>query len=149
MQDFGSMASRIVGNEHGSTPIFGDIANKVLGRVDDASKGGTLNPAFQQGFSSHKELVKYLGPAGEGRAWHHVVEQTPDNIKKFGPEKIHNVNNIVSVEHGSGKLHNKISGFYSSKAPGGGRIRDWLNTKSYDEQYDFGTRTFERFYNAE
>jgi hypothetical protein len=37
MQDFGSMASRTLGNESGSTPIFGDIAKKVLGRVDDVA----------------------------------------------------------------------------------------------------------------
>ncbi len=77
--------------------------------------------------------MKYLGPAGKGRAW----------------EKIHNVNNVVNLEHGGGKLHNKISGFYSSKAPGGGRIRDWQSTKSFEEQYDFGTITLERFFNAD
>jgi filamentous hemagglutinin len=45
-----------VGNEHGSTPIFGDIANKVLGRVDDvASKGGAKNVA---NYAKLKEFYK-------------------------------------------------------------------------------------------
>ncbi len=110
--------------------------------------GKILNSAFQKGFSSHGDLVKYLGPAGKGRAWHHIVEQNPANIKKFGAERIHNVNNIVNLEHGAGTLHNKITGFYGRRAPGGGRIRDWVNTKSFDEQYDFGSRTLDKFYDT-
>jgi hypothetical protein len=107
-------------------------------------------PAFQKGFASHRELVKYLGSAGKGRAWHHIVEQTPVNIARFGPERIHNINNIVNVPSGAGALHNKISGFYSSKAPGGvGRIRDWVSSKSFKEQYEFGIKTMERFYKHE
>jgi YD repeat-containing protein len=122
---------------------FGESA--MAGRTL-AKRGASLNPAFQKGFASHGEMVKYLGPAGKGQAWHHIVEQTPANIAKFGPERIHNINNIVAAPHGSGTLHNKISGFYSSRAPGGGRIRDWVGTKSFEEQYDFGMKTMQKFY---
>ncbi|WP_320043620.1 hypothetical protein [uncultured Desulfobacter sp.] len=124
-------------------------ANKLKKISTIASETTSLNSNFQKGFSSHRELVKYLGPAGKGRAWHHIVEQNPANLKRFGAEKIHNVNNVINVEHGAGKLHNKITGFYGSKAPGGGRIRDWVKNKSFEEQYEFGTKTLERFYNAQ
>jgi hypothetical protein len=42
MQDFGSMASRTLGNESGSTPIFGDIAKKVLGRTIASASSGNI-----------------------------------------------------------------------------------------------------------
>lgn len=58
-------------------------------------------------------------------------------------------NGTPAVPHGSGTLHSKLSGFYSSRAPGGGRIRDWVSTKSFDEQYEFGTKTLERFFKTE
>lgn len=120
----------------------------AIGAADalKASRSSTLNPAFQQGFSSHSDLVRYLGPAGEGRAWHHVVEQTPANITKFGAERVHNINNVVNLPHGSGQLHNQISGFYSSLAPGGGTIRSSLANKSFQEQYDFGVRTMQKYF---
>ncbi len=116
------------------------------GRLHTDGRGTRLNPAFQKGFDSHRELVEYLGPAGKGRAWHHIVEQTPANVARFGARRIHNIANIVNLPHGAGSLHNKISGFYSSRAPGGGRIRDWLATKSFQKQYDFGVQTLGRFY---
>ena len=116
------------------------MAGKMAPRIS------RLNPAFQQGFSSFSKLKRHLGPAGKGRAWHHIVEQTPDNIKRFGAERIHNVNNIINVAHGKGSLHAKVSGFFSSRMPGYGRVRDMVGRQSFEEQYDFGVRTLERFF---
>ena len=87
------------------------------------------------------------GPAGEGKAWHHIVEQTPDNIDKFGPERIHNVNNLIRLDHGKGSIHAKISGYYSSKPDNmnGLTVREWLKDKSFGEQYEFGIKILKQF----
>ncbi|WP_291066660.1 MULTISPECIES: RHS repeat domain-containing protein [unclassified Empedobacter] len=98
-------------------------------------------------FNSFSAFKKHMGPAGEGKAWHHVVEQTPSNIKKFGTGKIHNTSNLMKLPHGKGTIHAKVSGYYSSKQPftGGKTVRQWISTKSYDEQYKFGIKILKKF----
>ena len=95
---------------------------------------------FGQGFNSFREFKDAYGPAGSGYAWHHIVEQTPSNIAKFGSERIHNINNLIKLPHGAGSHHALITGFYSSKQAftNGLTIRQWLSTKSFAEQYEFG-----------
>jgi len=107
----------------------------------------TATQGVRSGFSSFTSLKRQLGPAGKGYAWHHIVEQTSTNIKKFGVELIHNTGNIVILPHGKNEIHQKISGFYSSKQPftGGQTVRQWVSQKSYQEQYDFGVKVMNRF----
>jgi hypothetical protein len=85
--------------------------------------------------------------AGDGQAWHHIVEQTPGNVERFGAEVIHNTDNLVKLPHGPGLIHNQISGFYSSKQPftGGLIVRDWLAPQSFEEQFEFGQRVLQQF----
>jgi len=92
-------------------------------------------------------MKRALGPAGPGMAWHHIVEQTPSNVKKFGAEAIHNLDNVVKVPHGKGSLHSKLSAFYSQKQSftGGQTVRQWLSSKSFDEQMEFGLDQLRRF----
>jgi predicted nucleotidyltransferase len=47
-----------VGNEHGSTPIFGDIANKVLGRVDDVASKRIPQGLTQAQFDDAARLLR-------------------------------------------------------------------------------------------
>ena len=88
-----------------------------------------------------------MGSAGEGNAWHHIVEQRGNNISLFGAETIHNTNNLIKLPHGAGSIHAKVSGFYSSKQAftGGQTVRQWLSTQSYQQQYDFGIKTLKQF----
>jgi hypothetical protein len=77
-------------------------------------------------------MVRALGPAGAGRQWHHVVEQTPGNVSNFGAYAIHNTQNVIALDVG---VHRQISGFYSSIAPqftGSSTltVRQWLSTQS-------------------
>lgn len=104
----------------------------TLNRIDSST----------QGFNSFRDFKIANGPAGEGLAWHHIVEQTPSNIAKFGPGKIHNINNMIKLTHGAGSHHALISGFYSSKQAftGGLTVRQWLSSKSYAEQFEFGIK---------
>ncbi len=100
-----------------------------------------------EGFDTFEDFKKVHGAAGEGNAWHHIVEQNPSNVEKFGATQIHNTKNLVKVPHGTGSVHAEISGYYSSKRPftGGMTVRDWLSTKSYEEQFKFGMKILKRF----
>jgi hypothetical protein len=72
-----------------------------------SSNGGNTYRAWE----SHRGLTKALGSAGKGKQWHHIVEQTPGNIARFGPEAIHNTENVIPINEG---IHRAISGYYSS-----------------------------------
>ncbi|SHI07731.1 RHS repeat domain-containing protein [Clostridium grantii] len=119
----------------------------------DGAGGGSSNTPNNndnkepKGFKSFRKLKKFVGPAGAGKAWHHIVEQTPANIAKFGEETIHNIDNIMKLDHGKGSMHAQISGFYSSIKPftNGLRVRTWLSTKSFEEQYEFGMKIIKLF----
>ena len=99
-------------------------------------------------FDSFNKLKRYLGDAGKEFAWHHIVEQSQTGKRaNFAPELIHNTYNIVRIPSGHNSIHAKISAFYSSKQDftGGIIVRDWLATKDYDYQYDFGIKILEQY----
>ena len=99
------------------------------------------------GYKSFSDFKNDNGSAGAGQAWHHIVEQNPANIEKFGPEAIHNTNNLIKLPNGNGSIHAKVSGYYSSKQPftNGQTVRKWLNGQSFEQQYDFGIQTLKQF----
>ena len=111
------------------------MANQVTKAVSSA----TSIEGPSRGFPSFDAFKRAYGAAGNALDWHHVVEQHAKNVEKFGPAAIHNTSNLIRVPR---QLHREISGYYSSKQPftDGKIIRDWLFTKSYDEQYQFGRR---------
>jgi hypothetical protein len=69
--------------------------------------------------------------------WHHIVEQTPGNVARFGSEAIHNTQNIVRLE---ASVHQRVSAYYSSIRPftGGVRVREWLASQPFEVQRAFG-----------
>ncbi len=77
-----------------------------------AITGGKLLPNGHRAWRSHSGITRALGSPGKGNRWHHIVEQHKDNIKRFGPEAIHNTENVIPLEEG---LHIDVSAFYSSK----------------------------------
>jgi len=99
-----------------------------------------------KGFKSFDDFKAAVGKADNDHAWHHVVEQTI-NSGKFAPELLHNPANLFKLPHGSGSIHERISGFYSSKPPfaEGLRVRDWLSKKSFMEQFEFGINKIKEF----
>lgn len=115
--------------------------------VDDAIR--TIEQPLDEGkgFISFTALKGEIGPAGPGRAWHHIVEQNPTNIANFGPLPIHHTKNILSLAHGRGSIHARVSGYYSSIQPFSRpqTVRNWLSNKSYSEQYNFGIQTLINF----
>lgn len=118
-------------------------ANKPANR-QAATSMDERPPLVYRAFRSFKSFKRAMGPAGEGKAWHHVVEQTPGNVKRFGPEALHNTENVKAIDT---RVHDMISAYYSSKDPNLGNmvVRDWLRTRSYDEQREFGLMVLRRF----
>jgi len=147
-QGIGSATVTGGGNIFKAGGAFDDIAFSA-GFTDEfvvtASRVGTNLSG--QGFRSFYAAKQFLGNAGKGNAWHHIVEQGGTNVQRFGAEAIHNTNNLVRLPHGKGTLHNKISGYYSSKQPftNGKTVRGWLRNKPFSEQYNFGIQKLKDF----
>jgi hypothetical protein len=97
-------------------------------------------------FGSLSQLRRYLGPAGQGYQWHHIVEQTPGNLKRFGPEAIHSTDNVIRVPTSVHVGKGSISADYSSKPAvlNGLTVREWLSTQSFQAQRDYGIRMLKR-----
>ncbi|MEO1610662.1 MAG: hypothetical protein AAFR90_15325, partial [Pseudomonadota bacterium] len=125
----------------GSFPGNVRIEKKSTSQVPN----NTPNVNLADGFTSFSAFKRTYGDAGPGQAWHHIVEQ--HSVARFGAEAIHNPANLIKLPHGSGTIHNQISGFYSSKQPftGGKTVRQWISEKSYQEQFEFGIQTIKDF----
>ncbi len=120
----------------------------LFGRgADDAAKGAS---GFDQGFAvgagfrSFSQAKRVLGPAGEGKHWHHLVEQTPGNVGRFGPQAVHNTGNLVRLDIA---VHRQVSGYFSSKQrfTGGQTVRQWLSGQSYARQQQFAREKMAEF----
>lgn len=100
-----------------------------------------------RGFPTFKKFKEAIGKAPPGYAWHHIVAQTTENIKRFGAENIHNTNNLVLLPHGPRTIHNKLSALYGSKKKFSGDliIKNWLADKSFEEQAIFGRKYLKRY----
>nr|WP_225413134.1 hypothetical protein [Stigmatella hybrida] len=118
--------------------------NAVAMTARDTGGAGGASKAGLRAFKSMREFKSAMGSAGEGKNWHHIVEQTRSNVERFGPEALHNTENVMVVEAG---VHVKISAYYSSKQKftGGMVVREWLRTKSYAEQREFGLKALQQF----
>jgi len=106
----------------------------------------------EKSFNNFDTLKKHMGPAGKtyGRdnQWHHIVEQNQEKYSGFTKQNINKVSNIIAVPtSGKDSVHKKISGLYSSKQPysQGKRVREWLQGKSYEEQFDFGMKELKKY----
>jgi hypothetical protein len=85
-----------------------------------------------------------MGPAGAGKEWHHVVEQTAGNVSQFGAEAIHHGGNLLRIPQA---VHQQISAYYSSIRPftNGQTVRQWLSMQSFQQQMNFGIQTLRQF----
>jgi hypothetical protein len=109
--------------------------------------GGPTASASPTGFRAWKSFSGFknaMGSAGNGKQWHHIIEQTPGNLQRFGPETIHNTDNVIAIDKG---IHERISAYYSSKQriAGGRVVREWLREQSYEQQREFGIRVLKQF----
>ena len=115
--------------------------NKVdvkLFKIDNTTKVVNNLPS-NQGFDTFKQFKKEFGSAGDGREWHHIVEQSQIKKSGFSPQSIHNTSNMISLDKST---HRKITGFYNKTTlpfTAGSSVRNWLANKSFEEQFEFGT----------
>ena len=112
----------------------------TLSRPRASKLGGSSakNAGGFRAYSSHKAFRRAMGPAGPGKAWHHIVEQTPGNVENFGPKAIHNTENVVAINK---EIHDQISNYYSTNLPGAGKTaREWLRGQSFEKQRAFGLK---------
>ncbi|RKH00368.1 hypothetical protein D7V97_30430 [Corallococcus sp. CA053C] len=133
--------------EHAAVPVGraasvlsgGPGAAIILQRVDDAAGSGDESGGGPKAYASFKSFKRAMGPAGEGKEWHHIVEQTDGNVARFGPKAIHNVENVIPVDEA---VHRQISGLYSSirSYSQGKTVRTWLSTQSLEAQRMFGLK---------
>ncbi|WP_208647312.1 hypothetical protein [Corallococcus interemptor] len=130
----------------------------ILQRADDAGGSGgggggdsqgTSPSNGPKGYSSFKSFKRAMGPAGQGKEWHHIVEQTDGNAARFGPQALHNRENVIPLDKG---LHSGVSGLFSSKrfdiTNTFKTVREWLSTQSFEAQRDFGLRAIENVKNG-
>ncbi|WNG16673.1 hypothetical protein [Cystobacter fuscus] len=88
------------------------MAARGVGAGSPAPSRGKLLPNGHRAWGSYSGFKSAIGPAGKGREWHHIVEQTPGNVKRFGGEALHNTENVTALDKA---LHTRMSAFYSSK----------------------------------
>ena len=134
--DVTGMADEDCYNDDGELLTSDDIENRNggggVGRTSLNSSNGS-----GRGFSSFRTLKSFLGSAGEGKEWHHVVEQNQIHNSGFGVTEVQNTSNVVAID---ASTHRQISALYSSIQPytGGLTVRTWLAGQSFEFQYQFG-----------
>lgn len=106
-----------------------------------AAKAAAESKGARDSFDSARAIKNYLGPAGDGKSWHHIVEEPKTD--QFGPQAIHTFDNMVPLPNVD---HHAIGGFYSSKQEisEGQKVRDWLRGQPFDKQYEFGLKQLKR-----
>jgi hypothetical protein len=119
------------------------------GAVAMAARGSGASakarPTGYRAWGSFSGFKKAMGSAGKNKEWHHIVEQTPGNVKRFGPQALHNTENITPLDK---RLHTDVSAFYSSIRHSITQsytqtVRQWLSTQSYEAQREFGLLAIE------
>jgi RHS repeat-associated protein len=141
----GRVLHGLVAVEHGAVDLERGGASGLRYAEEVRDAAGGARAAAGQGFRSFSAFKRAMGSAGEGMQWHHVVEQTPGNVARFGGEAIHNTGNLVRLEAG---FHRQVSGLYSSIRPDitgstSLTVRRWLGTQSFEAQASFGQRVLQ------
>ncbi|WNG33074.1 hypothetical protein F0U61_05145 [Archangium violaceum] len=116
------------------------MAGRNVGAGSPAPSRGRLLPNGHRAWGSYGGFKSAMGSADPGKEWHHLVEQTPGNVKRFGGEALHNTENVIALDKA---LHTDVSRLYSSirwRITGSHTmtVRQWLGTQSYEAQRAFG-----------
>jgi hypothetical protein len=126
------------------------MAARSVANGSPAPGRGTLLPNGHRAWGSYSGFKSAMGSAGYDKEWHHLVEQTPGNAKRFGGEALHNTENIIALDK---TLHIEVSRLYSSirwRITGSHTmtVRQWLSTQSYEAQREFGLLAIENIRNG-
>ena len=123
--------------------LVGWGAGALIAKYGVATAATSITKGGGARFATFKALKNSLGSAGQGRQWHHIVEQCQLKSTRAGFSKywIHNSNNVINL---SNDVHQLISNFYSSIPnpsvvdTGGMVFRDWITNMSFEQQYKWG-----------
>jgi RHS repeat-associated protein len=135
----------------GSLKDFGTAFVADLLYADEAQRllqPGIAHPKLRfadetaRSFDTFDQLKRALGSPGEGKVWHHIVEQRTPNVQRFGARAIHCKGNVIAV---SREVNQRIADYFSSKRSftGGKTVREWLNSKSFAEQRRIGHKVLD------
>jgi hypothetical protein len=104
-------------------------------RISANSKQRFGHPVVR--FSSERELRDFLGPAGSGREWHHIVEKRMAGRNGYPVELIHSTDNIISLPV---DVHRRVSARMSTRfeAYKNNVMRFEVGKLSFEEQYNIG-----------
>ncbi|WP_143178048.1 hypothetical protein [Cystobacter ferrugineus] len=121
-------------------PHAAAMVARGVGAGNPEPSRGKLLPNGHRAWGSFGGFKSAMGKAGPGKEWHHIVEQTPGNAKRFGGEALHNTENVIALDKA---IHTRVSALFSRKVLRitGSRIltvRQWLSTQSYEAQREFG-----------
>ena len=107
-------------------------------RVSPACESFPSYDAFYKNLSIEELLLKRFGRAGDGYQYHHIVEQGSANSQFSAPE-LQSTDNIIRLPT---LLHEAINSRYYEDAETAPHlsIREWLRTKSFDDQRNEGIR---------
>ena len=134
--------------------LTGDDKEDLVKQPDGGYSGsgsGTATdcPTGQQtggkGFSSFGALKSFLGSAGAGKHWHHIVEQCQTQKSGFTSEQVNNTSNVIAVDSG---VHSQITGHYNSTKfdfTGGLSVRNWLAGQPFEVQFEYGMNVLRDF----
>lgn len=126
--------------------LVGWGAGAIISSFSVATAATSITAGGGAGFHTFQKLKDFLGSAGAGRAWHHIVEQCQIVKSGFSDLWVQNSNNVINI---SNQIHSKISAYYSSIPPegftNGLRFRDWLAGQSFEVQYEWGVKILRMF----
>lgn len=106
--------------------------DEETGRIAKPSSRRSEVP-FQR-FKSNSEAKRYLGSAGLGKEWHHMVEQRLAENGRFPPDWIYNTDNMIALDK---DVHQCISDTMSGKNKGDIDIlRKLVEQLPYGDQYN-------------
>lgn len=136
----------IVAMSKKSEEIFGaaEYSDEV---VDAVNPKKLVKMAAEQipdeGYKKFETLKKHLPSAGPESQWHHIVEQSQIGKRaNFEAEQVNNLKNIICIPN---DIHQEISSAYSRLYRDGKILRDWIASKSYEEQMEFGLQMLQKF----
>jgi hypothetical protein len=93
--------------------------------------------AFLKGELSLELAAKWIGPAGDGSQYHHIVTQGGANGDNILAAQLQNTDNIIILPT---LLHEIVSDEYLKPSPDDASITlyQWLQTEPYDVQREVG-----------
>ena len=121
-----------------------DIASETAEQISKFIReySSKITEGFGDSFKSFEKLKNALGGSA-GLEWHHIVEQCQGKLTRagFDSDWIQNTMNMIALPK---DIHHEISRFYSSIPDqdlintGGKVLRNWLNDKTFEEQFEYG-----------